>query len=471
MTSKALRVIFSICCFSYLGLSHVTAQTTKISLREVLEQAQTNYPMLRSKLATIKASQADAEALKMSFLPQAGIQAQALNGTSNQVRGPYVSNGGLVVPIGGVRTDGFNNQATWTSSSSILVDWEAITFGRRQARRNQASLAIEQAKVDYENELFLHQVRVCEAYLLTLNFKKAVLLQIANLDRAKALQSITRASTSGGLRPGIDSAVSNAEVARARLQVLESHKLAQEHLLRLTQLTGKPSLQYELDSLVFYDQLPNLNLMNQQPSRLHPQLRVLQNQMALGEANRSVIKANALPSISLLGSVQGRGSGISEGPQSDGTFRIDPSLGAGLPLRAFNYVVGVTAIWRPTELFRTKYNALAQRERVNSNKESYNQQSLALRTSSENATLQIDLAQATVKQSPLQLEAAQQAYAQARARYESGLDNIQTLTQTAALLNRAEVDQALAVNGLWRALLIKAAADGNLEEFMTQIPQ
>ncbi|PQA59035.1 TolC family protein [Siphonobacter curvatus] len=454
-----------------LGLSLIQTlcgQPPRLSLDEVLDKARTNYPSIRGKLAAIRSSEADAQSTRLSFLPQAGVQAQAFNATSNQVRGASASAGGLMIPITGVRTDGFNNQAAWTSAASMVIDWEAVTFGRRQARRNQANLSIEQAKADYESELFLHQVRVCDAYLLALNLKKSVLLQISNLQRAKALQIITRASTSGGLRPGIDSSVSAAEVARARLQVLESQKMAQQQVLRLTELMGEPSLGYELDSLIFYHRLPDMNRVSGEKAYIHPQLRVLQKQMALGEANQTLLKANALPSISVIGSLQGRGSGISEAAQ-DGTFRIDPTLGAGLPLRAFNYIVGFTAIWRPTELFRVKPNLSAQRERVRVSQESYNQQKLALDAGSENANLQIELAQATVRQAPLQLEAAQQAYAQSRARYESGLDNIQTLTQTAALLNRAEVDQALAVNGLWRALLLKAAADGNLEEFLNQI--
>ncbi|GAB3773072.1 hypothetical protein GCM10028818_14080 [Spirosoma horti] len=451
--------------------SSLSTQATQLTLPKALELARTNYPSLRGKLATIRATEAEAQALTFALLPQAGVQAQALNATSNQVRGAYVSNGGLLLPISGVRTDGFNTNATWTSGASMVIDWEAIAFGRRQARRVQARLAVEQAQADYEGESFTHQVRVCDAYLLALNAQKSVALQTANLQRAQELQRIIRASTEGGLRPGIDSAVANTEVARAQLQVLESQQLAQQQVLRLTELIGQPNPTVSLDSMAFYNQLPQLPLAPGSNPSLHPQLRVFQKNIDLGRAGETLLKAAALPSISVLGSLQGRGSGISEQAQPDGSFRIDPSLGAGLPLRSFNYIVGVTALWHPTDLWRTKYAVSAQRERINASQQVYDQQALGIQAAGQNAVLQLQLAQARARQAPLQLDAARQAFRQSQARYESGLDNIQALTQTSALLNRAEIDQALVTNSVWRALLLRAATFGDLDSFLQQLPR
>ncbi|WP_338875314.1 TolC family protein [Spirosoma sp. SC4-14] len=464
-----------VCLWTQAGLAQSVKGTEptlidKLTLPKALELARAKYPGLRRKLALIKAAEIDAQALNVALMPQAGVQAQALNATSNQVRGAYVSNGGLLLPISGVRTDGFNSQATWTSGVSMLVDWEAITFGRRQMRRDQAKLAIEQTQADYEGELFTHQVRVCDAYLLALNAQKAVALQTANLQRTQELQRIIRASTADGLRPGIDSAVANTEVARAQLLVLESQQAAQQQVLRLTELIGQPDPTMQLDSMVFYNQLPQLPLHPRNNPVVHPQLLLFQKNIELGKASESLLKAAALPSVSVFGSLQGRGSGISERAQPDGTFRIDPSLGAGLPLRAYNYIVGLTTVWRPSDLWRSKYSVSAQRERINASQLAYDQQALELQAASQNAVLQLAQAMARAQQAPLQLNAAKQAYIQAQARYESGLDNIQALTQTSALLNRAEVDQALTTSSVWRALLLRAATAGNLDSFLQQLP-
>jgi hypothetical protein len=44
------------------------------------------------------------------------------------------------------------------------------------------------------------------------------------------------------------------------------------------------------------------------------------------------------------------------------------------------------------------------------------------------------------------------------------------LTQAAVVLNRAETDQAIATNNVWRALLLRAATSGDLGELTTQLP-
>ncbi|MGA0555932.1 TolC family protein [Larkinella sp. VNQ87] len=453
----------------------VVAQTpaeNRLTLPQALELARTNYPSLRGKLAELRAAEANVLGVRAALRPQVGIQAQALNGTSNQVRGPYVSNGGLALPISGsIKTNGFTNESVWTSGASVVMDWEAITFGRQQARRQQARAAVEGAQADYEGELFTHQLRVCEAYLMALSASKTISLQVANLQRAEALQRVASSNAVAGLRSGIDSAVATAEVYRARTQVLESQRAAQQQVIRLYELIGQPQTTMELDTMGFYTRVPDFPANPVAVSGLHPQLRFFQKQIDLGETTARLIKTAALPSVSLLGSLWGRGSGMKEQTASDGSFQIDPSLAAGLPLRAFNYLVGVTAIWRPTDLFRTKYALAAQNERINVLRSTYERENLTLQADVRNARVQLELAQETARQIPPQLAAARLAFSQAQSRYEAGLDTILTLTQVSALLSRSEADQALAITNLWRALLVQAATSGDLDRFIQNIPR
>ena len=50
--------------------------------------------------------------------------------------------------------------------------------------------------------------------------------------------------------------------------------------------------------------------------------------------------------------------------------------------------------------------------------------------------------------------------------YKNGLTNIVDLTQALYDLNRAEVDNYIAVNNVWQALLYKAAATGDFGIFI-----
>ncbi|GAA4455663.1 hypothetical protein GCM10023189_23740 [Nibrella saemangeumensis] len=458
--------------FPWLGTG-VRAQSpgmNRLTLPQALDLARTNFPGLQAKLAQIRAAEADRQEVRASLLPQAGIQAQALNATSNQVRGASVSSGWLTPSLSGsIKPNGFTAQPAWTSFVSSFINWEVVTFGRNEALRDQARTALEQQESDYERELFVHQFRVCDAYLQALNARKELDLQQANLSRVEAIQRITRAGTDAGLKPGMDSAIVAAEVFRARTQMLESDRNARQQLVRLTELIGQPTTLVELDTVAFYSRLPDSPPVAVDAPALHPTLRWFKKQIDWSEATEKVIRASTMPSVSVLGGLWGRGSGIRESPEPDGSFRINSSPGAGLPLRAFNYLVGVTAVWQPTDLNRAKYAITAQRERTRAFQAVYEQEALALRAGDQNARLQWDMAQQVARQTPRQLAVARQAYAQAQSRYNAGLDNIMTLTQVVSLLNRSEADQVLAVTGLWRALLLRAATSGDLGLFTRAI--
>ena len=62
---------------------------------------------------------------------------------------------------------------------------------------------------------------------------------------------------------------------------------------------------------------------------------------------------------------------------------------------------------------------------------------------------------------PVQVAAARAAAAQATARYQSGLGVIDEVAEAQRLLTQAEIDDALARLGVWRALLAIATAAGD----------
>jgi outer membrane protein TolC len=172
----------------------------------------------------------------------------------------------------------------------------------------------------------------------------------------------------------------------------------------------------------------------------------------------------------VVGATWGRGSGAAATANVDGSYSIDPSLGAGLPFKVYNYAVGAALTWRVTELVHSKRAATAQLARSEQARAEYIQQQLLLRTEQQNARSQLDLARQSALAAPAQLDAAQRAYTQAKARYNAGLDNLVVLTQATLVLNRAETDQAIATNNVWRALLLRAATTGSLTELNQQLP-
>ena len=78
----------------------------------------------------------------------------------------------------------------------------------------------------------------------------------------------------------------------------------------------------------------------------------------------------------------------------------------------------------------------------------------------------VDAARAVAQNTPIQLAAAQQSEAQARARYDAGLAGIIEVAEAQNLLAGAEYQDATARVEVWRALLAKAVAQGNLASFV-----
>jgi outer membrane protein TolC len=439
------------------------------SLPQALEVARTNYPTLRARQAGIAAATADVRTVRSNYLPQLTAQAQALDATSNQARGTVL--GGIGPNVSGVRSY-TSNQASWTSQGMLYIDWPAVTFGRYRADVQRAEANVSQAQADYDQELFTHQVQVADAYLLALAAQKAVALQSANLQRTQQVRRVILAATRAGIQAGIDSSTANAENARAQLQLLVSRQQAEQQRVRLAGLLNMPAQRLVLaDSSLFFTRLPALPAaLDSSTLTHHPTLLAYQRRVAASDAVARSLSFNNRPTLSVVGATWGRGSGAAATANVDGSYNIDPSLGAGLPFKVYNYAVGAALTWRVTELVHSKRAATAQLARSEQARAEYSQQQLLLRTEQQNARSQLDLARQSALAAPAQLDAAQRAYTQAKARYNAGLDNLVVLTQATLVLNRAETDQAIATNNVWRALLLRAATTGSLTELTQQLP-
>ena len=168
--------------------------------------------------------------------------------------------------------------------------------------------------------------------------------------------------------------------------------------------------------------------------------------------------------ISLVGVGNARGSGFS----NQGDVFLNNQIN-GLGYQVGNYLLGVVARWNITNLLRTRHDYQADQFLVERSRQLLNEQRLRINRQYQEADTQYELGLEQARQAPIQLRAARQAYNQAKSRYESGLTDLPTLLQSVVTLNRAEVDRYVAISNVWRFLLLKAAADGDLSLFMNQV--
>src|SRR5690606_10526605 len=132
----------------------------------------------------------------------------------------------------------------------------------------------------YENELFQHQIRIADAYLLLLVNQRLKETQRQNLLRAEAFKKAITAGTISGLRAGVDSSLANAELAKASIQLLEAEKNERTQLYKLAELTGEVK-DLTIDSMAFFSQLPNPQSHLNDNVAQTPLLRLYQSQTEL----------------------------------------------------------------------------------------------------------------------------------------------------------------------------------------------
>jgi outer membrane protein TolC len=455
--------------FSLIGQNNDSIKV--LTLKEALEIAKENYPSIRLKRAGKEASLYDLKSAQNNYLPGFIVQGQILNGTSNQVRGPYYSNEGMAIPISsGLKPNGYTGTSTWTSFATGFVNWKFFNFGKYKTQVDAARAGTMAAESDYQNEVFQQQIKVGDAYLLSLMSSDMLKSQRANLARVKALKDVTSAYTKSGLKPGVDSSLVNAEYSKATLQFLEIERLSREQEVYLMELMGlKPNTAVLLDSTIYLLSQPK----SFEPPREYnnnPRLIYFKSIIDLNEAKIRAVRRREYPSISMIAGSWARGSGIADQPLPNGDLKYDKSFSSGVGFRPYlDWMVGVSTIWNITNLFKTGNESKAQRQITVMAQERYNEETLRVESELERARLRYNAALEAARQAPIQLKAAQDAYAQARARYDAGLTSILELTQTFALLNRAEVDASMARGNVWRAVIQFAAASGNMSIFTTNL--
>lgn len=453
-------------CLLIRGLAfgqQVEPEPHKISLSDAIDLAARNYPSIKAKKAEKSIAEFNLKAVQKERLPDLIVQDQYQFATNNSLVGATFPVEGPVPSVsGGIRPNNIY-QPVWGSFTSLQVNWQAYTFGRIKANIDVAQKAAVRQQFDYENEVFQHQIKVIDAYLALLVFQKTVRIQEVNLQRATTFRDVTNAKVISGLRAGIDSSFAGAEVSKAKLLLLQSQQNERSQRIRLGELLGNAAGNMAADSMQFYQKLPTL-LREYPDVTQNPLLKVFNSQIDLIKSRSVAIKKSLNPRIVLSASAWARGSGVSNSSDSYSSNFFD-----GMGYQIGNYLLGAGISWNITPIFRIRHQVSAELQRAEQFQHLLQEQELRLSSQSANANVQIELAMEQALEAPIQTNAARGAYMQATARYDSGLATLLEVSQAFSLLNRAEVDQSIAINNVWRALLLKAASVGNLSVFLNQV--
>lgn len=438
-----------------------------LTMQQALDQGQANYGSIKSKRYTAEASKDAATAIAKEYLPNVVLSAQQVYGTINGQNGPLYGFGGFGVASSGLPLDHQNWNAAFGALYLANFNWEFFTFGKVRGRIEVAKASQAISAEDLAQEEFQHQVRVAAAYLNVLASQRLKNAQQKNLDRASVFQRSVVARARTGLIAGVDSSLANAEVSNAKIALTRAVDLVQQETQKLSLLLGNPGADYALDS-AFVNRVPSFGVLRENASALHPILRFYRSRVDYNLEQSKLTQKLYYPSLNLVGILQKRASGFEAAYVQDQTAFSRSYIDGITPTRS-NYLVGVGLTWNLTAISRTFSQSRSAKATVLASQAEYDLKQQELESQLAIAEQKLANALSIYNEAPIQVLSATNAFDQKNALYKNGLSTIVDVTQTLYTLNRAETDRDLAYINVWQALLMKAAAVGDLTLFTKEL--
>ncbi len=459
---KTKIAFFSSVLLFALMVSHATAQTspdTLIGIKDAVRLAEQRYHLLKSKQFEAEAAAKNVDVTKYSRMPTLDAGYQANIATANNLTGMYNPTG--MMPISGPPSTSNNNTPAVGSAASLLLNWQAVTFGQRNALINVSVAESNSKNAEYRQALFQHKISVISAYLdllLTYDFVK---IHRDNIARVETNLKQSRVLVQSGIKPGVDTALFVSELSRAKIDLMNSQKQLQVCQSVLAQLIVTEAMPVPADT-AFLKRLPAQSGSYGKSADLHPQIQYVQSQFDLSHSRELLLKKSYLPKINLWSTTFARGSGY----QTNGSI----SNGEGLKLNRFNYGAGFQFVFPVLKYGEEKQQLLQQTLLSKAAQEMIDENRSVLTSQQRIANATFNSSLAIEKETENQLSAGQYAFSAMQVRYNTGLVNFSDLMQVQYNLLKAELDLKKSTWDVWKALLLKAAVAGDENVFLNAIP-
>jgi outer membrane protein TolC len=425
-----------------------------MTFQQAIQYATDNYPAIRASMARVSAQQSAVDLAQTAYLPRLDWSLQVNRATRNNVSGLLIP-GTFIPPISGPVSDTTSSSGIWGSANAFLLSWEAFDFGMRGASVDFARTLVTRATAGAELTRLEVGVGTADTFLRLAAAQETVRAARANVERQRVFADSVAVLVKNQLRPGADDSRAQAELALARIQLVQAEQAEQIARASLAQWFGVAPTAVQITAAPLLDMPPMPPPTTSVTPTAHP---LAETQMATVESSRAlqdVLGHSYFPRVNLQTaySLRGTGATASGAPRggSDG-------LGFDTP----NWAVGVTATFPLFDWF-----SLRERRRIEASTEraeaaTYDRIVQQLTAQSEQARAEMDGARRVAENTPIQLASARVLEQQSRARYDAGLANIIEVADSQRLLLQAEVGDAVARLGVWRALLADASARGDI---------
>jgi outer membrane protein len=429
-----------------------------LTLEEALHYALDHYPTIRAALEQVNVSTANLSVAQSASLPRLDALWQTNRATANNVFGQLLPQS-IIPALSGPVLASASNDSVWGSAAGALISWEAVDFGLRGATVRGADAAVLRARADESLTRLEVQSAVGAAFLAVVQAEQTVAATQADVERRDILAGAARTLADNQLRPGAEASRADAERLAAQTRTILARQALVLAQTTLTRVLGVTTGLVSVSSTSLLANTPTSGALSGAASA-HPLAQAHRASVDVARSQEDVLAHTNRPRLYLQSSVFARGSGAN----ADGLF---DGGGEGLGLERANWAAGVQVVFPNLFEFaslRARRASAAASTRAESAR--YDEALLTVTSEQQAAAAGIDAARAVAVNTPVQLAAAQQSEAQARARYEAGLASIVEVADTQNLLAQAEYQNAMARIEVWRALLADAIAHGDLTPFV-----
>jgi outer membrane protein TolC len=428
-----------------------------LSLASAIQYGLDYFPSIRAAVARVSGAQSGLDLARTAYLPRVDVGFQANRATFNNVSGLYFSNS-FTQPISGADLGRRSYSSAWGSSGGIAAAWEPFDFGLRAANVEAAHAAEQQARAGVALTRLEVGLGVGDAFLALVAAQEAVRALQANVERLGVFAETVDVLVKNELRPGVDASRARAELALARTQLIQAQQTEEIARATLAEVLGvageRLAVQAEpLLKLPPSSQPPGLRL------RAHPLAAAQETKVEVFRKRKEALDLAWVPRFGLQAGFYGRGSGWdargNRNSDIDGLLPDSPNWAAGLTATFSLFDLASIRAQRRIE----QYNEAAESAR-------HEQVLQELTASQAKALATAEGARLIAENTPVQLAAARDTEAQARARYQAGLTTVIEVAEAQRLLVQASIDDALARLGVWRSLLGLGGSRGDLGPFL-----
>jgi outer membrane protein len=455
-----ITVLFALLGTGGVGHAQVSippASPQTFTLAEALQYAVDHYPTVRAAIEQVNAATATISVARSAYLPRFDSVWQTNRATANNIFGQLLPQSVLPSMSGPVLATS-STQSVWGSAVGGLFSWEPFDLGLRGAAVREAEAGLARDRAQQELTRLTVQGAVGLAFLNIVSAQQAVVAADADVARRDVLARAARTLADNQLRPGAEASRADAEVAVARTRAIQARQSLAIAQATFAQMLGIADGAIGVDAAT----LIAVAAPSAAPPAAaeHPLVRSEQAAVDLAQAHERVLASTDRPRVYLQSSVFARGTGANP----DGSFDGGAD---GLGFDRTNWAAGVQVIFPNLFDFttlrarRAAAGALTRAEQAR-----YDEAVLTVSGQRRTAAAIVDATRAIAQNTPVQLAAARQSEAQARARYETGLASIIEVAEAQNLLATTEYQDAAARVDVWRALLAQATAHGSLDAFV-----